>query len=306
MDVAAEIARHRDYLFGVAYRMLGSRQDAEDVLQEAFVRAQRAGGDDVIEPRAWLTRIVTRLALDELGSARAGREQYIGPWLPEPLVARRSGAGAGTGTGAVAGAAEPGVDPADRVTLDEQLSLAFLRVLESLSPAERAVYVLHEAFGVPLNEVAEIVGRTPAACRQLAARARRHVREGAPRFDPDPDEQARLVAAFQQATETGDLDGLAHVLDEDVVFRADGGGVVGAARRPVVGRDRVVRTMAAALRTAPDLVLRPVWVNGQAGLLARYGSAAAVLAFGVVDGRITEIDLVANPEKLGGIADLLD
>jgi RNA polymerase sigma-70 factor, ECF subfamily len=304
MDVAAEIARHRDYLFGVAYRMLGSRQDAEDVLQEAFVRAQRAGGDDVIEPRAWLTRIVTRLALDELGSARARREQYVGPWLPEPLVAPRAGAGSGPVTGA--GAAEPGVDPADRVTLDEQISLAFLRVLESLSPAERAVYVLHEAFGVPLNEVAEIVGRTPAACRQLAARARRHVREGAPRFDPDPDDQARLVAAFQQASETGDLDGLAHVLDDDVVFRADGGGVVTAARRPVVGRDRVLNTIAAGLRTTPELVLEPIWVNGQAGLLARYNSAAAVLAFAVVDGRITEIDLVANPEKLGGIADLLD
>jgi RNA polymerase sigma-70 factor, ECF subfamily len=292
MDIAAEIARHRDYLFGVAYRMLGSRQDAEDVLQEAFVRAQRAGADDVIEPRAWLTRIVTRLALDELGSARARREQYVGPWLPEPLVAPRGGA-----TG-------PGIDPADRVTLDEQLSLAFLRVLESLSPAERAVYVLHEAFGVPLNEVAEIVGRTPAACRQLAARARRHVREGAPRFDPDPGEQARLVAAFQQASETGDLDGLAQVLDEDVVFRADGGGVVSAARRPVVGRDRVTKTMAAALRTTPDIVFRPIWVNGQAGLLIRSGSAAAVLAFTVVDGHITEIDLVANPEKLAGIADL--
>jgi RNA polymerase sigma-70 factor (ECF subfamily) len=294
MDVAAEIARHRDYLFGVAYRMLGSRQDAEDVLQEAFVRAQRAGGDDVIEPRAWLTRIVTRLALDELGTARARRERYVGPWLPEPLVAAR---------GNPDDSRTP-ADPADRVTLDEQLSLAFLRVLESLSPAERAVYVLHEAFGVPLNEVAETVGRTPAACRQLAARARRHVREGAPRFDPDPGEQARLVAAFQQASETGDLDGLARVLDENVVFRADGGGVVNAARRPVVGRDRVVKAISAGLRTVPDITLRPIWVNGQPGLLIRAGSAAGVLAFGVVDGRIAEIDLVANPEKLAGIADL--
>jgi RNA polymerase sigma-70 factor, ECF subfamily len=302
MDVAAEIELHRDYLFGVAYRMLGSRQDAEDVLQEAFVRAQRAersGGDDVAEPRAWLTRIVTRLALDQLGSARVRRESYVGPWLPEPLVARRGGQG-----GPVAATTEP-ADPADRVTLDEQISLAFLRVLESLTPAERAVYVLHEAFGVPLNEVAEIVGRTPAACRQLATRARRHVQEGAPRFDPDPGEQARLVAAFQQASETGDLDGLAHVLDEDVVFRADGGGVVSAARRPVVGRERVLRNMAAALRSAPDLVFEPIWVNGQPGLLARYGTAAVVLAFAVSGGRITEIDLVANPAKLAGIADLL-
>jgi RNA polymerase sigma-70 factor (ECF subfamily) len=285
MDVAAEMARHRDYLFTVAYRMLGSASDAEDVLQEAYVRAERAGGDDVAEPRAWLTRIVSRLALDQLGSARARRERYVGPWLPEPLVAPREG------------------DPADRVTLDEQLSLALLRVLESLSPAERAVYVLHEAFGVPLSEVAEIVGRTPAACRQLASRARRHVHEGAPRFDPDPGEQARLVAAFQQASETGDLDGLAQVLDENVVFLADGGGVVTAAPRPVVGRERVLRTVAAALRTTPDLVLQPIWVNGQAGLLARYGTAAVVLSFAVQDGRITEIDLVANPEKLAGLPD---
>jgi RNA polymerase sigma-70 factor (ECF subfamily) len=294
MDVAAELDRHRGLLFAVAYRMLGSRQDAEDVVQDAFVRARRAvdAGDlDIAEPRAWLTRIVSRLALDALTSARARRESYIGPWLPEPLVT-------------TAGSASE-VDPADRVTLDEQVSVAFLRVLESLSPAERAVYVLHEAFAMPFDQVADIVGRTPAACRQLASRARRHVQEAAPRFDPDPDEQARVVAAFRDACETGDMEGLAALLDEDAVLRADGGGVVTAAPRPVVGRDKVVRALAAGLRSSPGLSLRPVWVNGQPGLLGRYsGDMPVVVGFTVAGGRITEVDLVANPDKLTALPDV--
>ncbi len=290
MDVATEIARHRPYLFTVAYRMLGSRHDAEDVLQEAFLRAERAGGDDVIEPRAWLTRIVSRLALDRLTSAQARRERYTGPWLPEPLVGEAGTAGA---TG--------GVDPADSVTLDEQISLAFLRVLENLSPAERAVYVLHEAFGLPLSEVAEVVGRSPAACRQLAVRARSHVRDAAPRFDPDPVERNRVVAAFQRACEDGDLAGLARVLDENVVLTADGGGVVAAARRPVTGRDRVANTVLAGLRATPGATLQATRVNGEPGLIARGPGSIAVVGFVVLGGRITEIDIVANPDKLAGI-----
>jgi RNA polymerase sigma-70 factor (ECF subfamily) len=294
MDVAAELDRHRGLLFAVAYRMLGSRQDAEDVVQDAFVRARRAAdaGDlDIAEPRAWLTRIVSRLALDALTSARARRESYVGPWLPEPLVT-------------TAGPAPP-ADPADRVTLDEQVSVAFLRVLESLSPAERAVYVLHEAFAMPFDQVADVVGRTPAACRQLASRARRHVREAAPRFDPDPDEQARVVAAFRDACETGDMEGLAALLDEDAVLRADGGGVVTAAPRPVVGRDKVVRALAAGLRASAGLSLRAVWVNGQPGLLGRYGGdLPVVVGFTVAGGRITEVDLVANPHKLTALPDV--
>ena len=287
MDVAAELAEHRRYLVGVAYRLLGSVHAAEDVVQEAYVRAERAlrpGADDIVEPRAWLTRIVTRLALDELKSARSRREAYTGPWLPEPLVAP-------------GGAADPG-DPGDRVTLDEQVTFALMTVMESLSPAERAVYVLHEAFGVPLNEVAAVVGRSPAACRQLASRARRHLAERSPRFDPDPGEQARVVAGFRHAAETGDVDALARLLDDDVRLVTDGGGVVNASRRPVLGRDRVVRTLVAALASAADLRLEPVDVDGQPGLVARYGGQAAVLAFVVLGGRITHVDVVANPEKL--------
>jgi RNA polymerase sigma-70 factor (ECF subfamily) len=288
MDVAAEMARHREFLVGVAYRLLGSVQAAEDVVQDAFLRAERADTDDIVEPRAWLTRIVSRLALDELRSARVRRERYVGPWLPEPMLAP----------------IEPGADPADRVTLDEQVSLALLAVLETLSPAERAVYVLHEAFGVPLSEVAAIVGRTPEACRQLASRARRHVRDRAPRFDADPGEQARLVEAFKTAAERGDLEALAVLLDEDVVLRADGGGVVTAARRPIAGRRRVVQTLAAGVRGAPELAIRVVLVNGDPGLLVRFDGRVVVFAFVVAGGRIAHIDIVANPAKLAGALEL--
>lgn len=281
MDAADELTRHRRHLTMVAYRMLGSLQAAEDVVQEAYLRAERAGTDEIVEPRAWLTRVVTRLALDELKSAKVQREHYVGPWLPEPLLA------------------DDHDDPEERAMFDDQLSYALLTVLETLSPAERAVYVLHEAFGTPLDEVAAIVGRTPAATRQLAVRARRHVHEEVPRFDTDPAEQRRLVLAFKVASETGDLDTLAQLLDENVVFRADGGGVVkGAATRPIRGKRAVSRTVMAGLRSAEDLAIRTVAVNGQPGLLVRVGGVAAVLAFVVDEGRITQIDVIVNPAKL--------
>lgn len=277
--------RHRHYLVQVAYRLLGSVDDAEDVVQEALVRAERSAPDDVREPVAWLTTVVTHAALDRLRSARSRRESYVGPWLPEPVV------------GPPWHAPAPG-DPADDVTLDDQVSLALLTVLETLSPAERAVYVLHEAFAVPLAEVAGIVGRSEAACRQLAVRARRHVQERAPRFDPDQSERARVVAAFQAACESGDLDGLARLLDADVVLRTDGGGVVTAAVRPVAGRDRVVRAVAAALRGPRGLALARRTVNGDPGLVATLDGEPVVLAFVVDGGRIARIDAVANPDKL--------
>jgi RNA polymerase sigma-70 factor, ECF subfamily len=281
MDAAGELTRHRRHLTMVAYRMLGSLQAAEDVVQEAYLRAERARPDEIAEPRAWLTRVVTRLALDELKSAKAQREAYVGPWLPEPLVADDRG------------------DPAEHVMFDEELSYALLTVLETLSPAERAVYVLHEAFGVPLNEVASIVGRSADATRQLATRARRHVQEEVPRYDTDPDEQRRLVLAFKVASETGDVDALARLLDENVVFRADGGGVVdGAAVRPIRGRTPVAKTVARGLRSAEDVEIRVVAVNGQPGLVVRLDGTAAVLAFVVEAGRITHIDVIANPAKL--------
>lgn len=280
----SDAARYREHLVRVAYRLLGSLDEAEDVVQDALVRAERSAPDDLREPVAWLTTVVTHAALDRLRSARVRRASYVGPWLPEPVV------------GAPWHAPVPG-DPADRATLDDQVSLAMLTVLETLSPAERAVYVLHEAFAVPLAEVAGIVGRSEAACRQLAVRARRHVRERAPRFDPDRTERARAVAAFQAACESGDLDGLARLLDEGVELRTDGGGVVTAALRPIAGRDRVARAVAATLRTR-RLTLARRTVNGEPGLVARIDGDPVVLAFVVDGGRIVRIDAVANPGKL--------
>jgi RNA polymerase sigma-70 factor, ECF subfamily len=285
MERVEEFAQHRQYLIGIGYRMLGSFAEAEDVVQDAMLRAARADDRDIEEPRAWLTRVVTNLALDRLKSARMQRETYVGPWLPEPAVG-----GVWTTTEAM--------DPADRVTLDEQISLALLTVLETLSPAERAVYVLHEAFAVPLSEVAEIVGRTPQAVRQLAVRARRHVEERAPRFDPDPVEQKRLVSAFEGAVTTGDLATLAQLLDDDVVFRGDGGGLAPAAPRPVQGRERLLRGLRVGLRNAAGLSFTRRFVNGEPGLVAQFDGGSAVIAFGVRNGRITQIDVVVNPEKL--------
>ncbi|HZP28899.1 MAG TPA: RNA polymerase sigma factor SigJ [Acidimicrobiia bacterium] len=284
VDLVEEFARHREYLVHLAYRMLGSFDEAEDVVQDAMVRAGRAEPRDIEKPVAWLTTIVTNLALDRLKSARRTREAYVGPWLPEPAIGREW--------------SEDMMDPADRVTLDEQISLALLTVLETLSPAERAVYVLHEAFAVPLSEVATIVGRTPDAVRQLAVRARRRVQEGAPRFEPDPSEQARVVAAFARATTDGDLDALAQLLDDEVVFRSDGGGVVRAAARPIEGRDRVLQAIRASLKNVPDLELEHRVVNGEPGLVGRFEGGAAVFAFVVRDGRVARIDVVVNPDKL--------
>jgi RNA polymerase sigma-70 factor (ECF subfamily) len=285
VDLTDELARHRDYLVGVAYRMLGSFDEAEDVVQDAALRAERAEPRDLREPVAWLTTVVTNLSLDRLRSARWKRESYVGPWLPEPDVGRRWNEG-------------ELANPADRVTLDEQISLALLTVLETLTPAERAVYVLHEAFAVPLSEVATIVGRTPEAVRQLAVRARRHVEERAPRFEADPAEQARVVAAFSRATTDGDLDALAQLLDEDVVFTSDGGGVVRAARRPMEGRRQVLQFIRTALGNTSRADFEPRFVNGEPGLVGRFDGGAIVFAFVVEGGRVTRIDAVANPEKL--------
>ena len=278
MDVTAEVTRHRSYLVQVAFRIVGSMDEAEDVVQEAFLRASRAAPDDIDEPRAWLTTVVGRLALDHLRAARVRRESYVGPWLPEPVVG----------------------DPADRITLDEQVGLALTTVLETLSPAERVVYVLHEAFGVPLNEVAGIVGRTPEACRQLASRARRHIRERAPRFDPDPVETAKVVDAFRVAAEAGDMETLARLLDDDVSGRVDSGGLVpGAARRPVHGRNRVLKSLKAGMRRTPGSHGEVRLVNGKPGVVMYLdGAVLGVVDLTVSDGLITAIDLTLNPDKL--------
>ena len=277
------LAEHRRHVVDVAYRILGDRSAAEDVVQDAWLQLHDRDLSEVRNPRSYLTTVVSRLALDELRSARMRRERYVGPWLPEPVVT------------------EHAPDPADRVTLDESVSLALLAVLERLSPAERTSLVLHDVFGMSFDEIATVVGRTHAACRQLAARARRHVRAAAPRYTADRAGHDQAVRAFAAAMENGDLERLVAVLDQDVVWRADGGGKAPANRRVLVGAEIVARLVVGLKRTRyRDRRLEPAVVNGGLGLVSRKdGHVVAVYGFTVAAGRITEIDIVTNPDKLG-------
>jgi RNA polymerase sigma-70 factor, ECF subfamily len=281
MNAAQRFARARPRLLRLAYSELGDLGEAEDVVQEAWLRLERTGADSIDDLEAWLTTVVGRLALDTLRSARARRESYVGPWLPEPVVST------------------VGEDPADRVTLDESVSYALLAVLEQLSPAERTAFVLHDVFDVPFGEVARVVGRTPGAVRQLALRARRHVAERRPRFEASADEHDRAVRAFAQAVGDGDLDGLMAVLDPDVVWTSDGGGRAIASRKPVHGADRVARGWVALRRKPVIEPATPIELNGRLGLLtAGADGDRSAISFLVEDGRITRIDVVRNPDKL--------
>jgi RNA polymerase sigma-70 factor, ECF subfamily len=282
-SAGAEFERHRAHLTEVAYRILGTLADAEDAVQEAYLRFTR--GTAPRDARAWLTTVVSRICLDELGSARARRESYVGPWLPEPLVATAL--------------SSPGPGPEDRVTLDESVSMAMLVLLESLSPAERTAFVLHEVLGLSYQEVSQVVGRGEAACRQLVTRARGHVRRRAPRFTPDRGQHAHAVQAFLKACFHGSFDELIRVLDPDVVLRSDGGGLVpGVARRPVIGAANVARLLLGVVaRNA--VTPRLSTVNGSTGLVFEAGGAVVgVMGFTAAGDLITEIDFVVNPDKL--------
>jgi RNA polymerase sigma-70 factor (ECF subfamily) len=307
--LARRFEQERPYLRRLAYGTLGSFAEADDVVQEAWLRLQRVDAAAIDDLRAWLTTVVGRLALDALGTARARRERYVGPWLPEPAVDAPADSAAAAalerGENLVAGSAASraeAADPADRVTLDEQVTTALLVVLERLSPAERTAFVLHDVFGLAFGEVAEVVGRSPAAVRQLAARARRHVDAGTPRFPASREQQAEIVAAFAAAWQLGDVDGLVGVLDPDVVLTSDGGGIVTAARRPVVGSARVAKALAgfARLGLLQDGNPRGGFadVNGLPGLVVASGEVANVVSFTIDAGRIVAIDIVRNPEKL--------
>lgn len=278
---------HRRYLLGVAYRMLGTVGEAEDAVQEAWIRARGADLTDVEDVRAWLTVITTRICLDVLKSARVQRERYVGEWLPEPVVT------------------DDGADPADRVTLDDSVNLALLAVLERLTPAERTAFVLHDVFDVDFDTIADAVGRTPAACRQLAARARRHVEAGAPRFDADQREHRRVVDAFAQATASGSLDDLLSILDPEVVLRSDGGGKVRARKEPLVSAPAVAALLLGIMRLRPDTRFSLATVNGGLGLVTSNGGAVSgVVAFAIADGRVTELQLIMNPDKLARVPEL--
>ncbi|MGW6292314.1 RNA polymerase sigma factor SigJ [Streptomyces sp. NPDC055058] len=282
----------RRHLLNLGYRMLGSVQEAEDVVQETYARwyaLSDEGREAIAAPEAWLTRVASRVCLDHLASARVRRERYTGEWLPEPV--RHSATWSSTG------AADAG-DPADRITLDESVSMGMLVVLETITPAERVAFVLHDVFGVPFTEIAETVGRTPAACRQLASSARRRLareRTGS----STTREHRRVVSAFREACETGDLGALIDLLDPGVESRSDGGGKVRAALRPVLGQDKVARLVLGLLRQEPEVELVEDDVNGAPGLSVRIaGSTVAVLSMGIRDGLIADLWLVANPDKL--------
>lgn len=277
----------RGRLLRVAYATLGSLNEAEDCVQEAWLRLQRAENPAAIaDLGAWLTTTVSRLALDALGSARARRERYIGPWLPEPLVEDTHAD-----------------DPADRVSLDESVSMALLVLLERLSPAERTSFVLHEVFGLPFGEVAAVVGRSPAAARQLASRAREHVRRGRPRFPPTVAQQRDLVAAFAAACRQGNLERLVSLLDPGVVWRADSGGKVPTAHPAERGAEQVARVLLAFARRPPRSI-RLVTVNGAPGLVLRDADGMlTVLAITVDASRIVALDAIRNPDKLAAVPD---
>ncbi len=281
---AAEFTAVRPQLFSVAYRMLGSVVDAEDLVQEAYLRWQEASDVDVRSPRAYLTTIVTRLAIDQLRSARVQREAYVGPWLPEPLVTEFT------------------PDPSGSVELAESLSMAFLVLLERLSPTERAVFLLHEVFDFEYPEIARIVDKGEANCRQIFARAKKRVGTPEARFHASPEQADRLLQRFTRATEAGDMDGLLAVLAEDITLWPDGGGKApGAALHALHGADPVARFVLAFARrfVQPGRVLWRSEINGQPGFISYVsGRPVAALVFDVRGDRIRTIYAIGNPDKL--------
>jgi RNA polymerase sigma-70 factor, ECF subfamily len=277
----------RPLLFSIAYRMLGSVSEAEDVVQEAFIRYQRAVREDttVESPKAYLSAVVTRLAIDQLKSARVRRETYVGEWLPEPLVTEE---GAG--------------DPAGHAEQVDSLSMSFLVLLERLTPVERAIFLLHDVFDYDFEEIGRIVRKSPATCRQHAVRARRFISENRPRFDVDEAQRDELLRRFFSAAEDGNVDGLIEVLAEDVILYGDGGGKVPQWYAPIVGADAVARLFATMGRQQRRLgaTFEPHEVNGQPGVVFRgpRGGVMSVMSFEVVDGRVAKIRSVVNPDKL--------
>ena len=284
----------RDHLINLSYRLLGSLAEAEDAVQEAYARWYALSGrqQDAIEsPGAWLTTVTSRICLDLLGSARARRERYVGQWIPEPLP--------GPALWSTGQPASAEADPADRVTLDESVNMAFLVVLESMTPAERVAFILHDVFRYTFAEVAQIVGRTPAACRQLAASARRRIRTAQPSATP-PARQASIVRDFKHAWQAQDISALIALLDPDAVATGDGGGQVSAALQPIEGAEQIARYMSDLAGRAPgSLTFLESSVNGQPGLIAQLdGRTAAVYAFGIAGDQIKHIWAILNPDKL--------
>ena len=284
----------RPSAFAISYRMLGSVAEAEDVVQEALLRLHTAleRGERIESPRAYLSTVATRLSIDVLRSARVRRESYVGEWLPEPLVSDSS------------------EDPARHAEMADSLSMAFLVVLESLSPEQRAAFLLHDVFDYGYAEVAEIVGKSEDNARQLAARARRHVEEGRPRFEASREQQEELAHRFFAAAQEGDVAALEALLADDVVLHGDGGGKVPALAHALFGRRRVARTLRAWFRQGeklPNPGVREVEVNGQRGaVLMAGGGVVGVMALDIADGQVQAIRSIANPDKLAHVGEVAD
>lgn len=282
---------YRPLLFSIAYRMLGSVADAEDALQETWLRWHRAQeqGEEIRTPKAWLTTTLSRICLDHLGSARVKREQYVGAWLPEPLA------------GATPDVAETALD-------HESLSTAFLVLLESLSPKERAVFLLHDVFAYDFASIAGIVGESEAYCRQLARRARAHMVARRPRYEVNEEQRERLTARFIEAVSNGDMAALTAVLADDVVITADGGGKVTTARKPVIGRETVATFVLRLFTILPDRPeLRPQLINGEPGAITVIdGALGNAVTFDFAGGRIAHIYVQVNPDKLEPLAAALE
>ena len=280
--------QHRPLLFSIAYRMLGSVADAEDTVQEAFVRWQQVSVTEVRSPKSYLSAVVTRLCLDHLRSEKVRREEYVGPWLPEPLLTDGS------------------LDVAETVELDETLSMAFLVLLERLTPVERAVFLLREVFDYDYAEIARIVAKSEANCRQIARRARESVAARRPRFEVSPEQEERLMDSFLEACSDGDMESLLALLSEDVILYSDGGGKVRAALNPIYGPEKVSRFLLGILgKTPPGFSTKIVWINGHPGVIGYVDDQpmSAVALEATVD-RIQTIRIVVNPEKLKTIPSL--
>lgn len=294
MDEAREFERHRSRLTGIAYRMVGSVSEAEDIVQDAYLRFHRAlqQGSEIDAVGPYLSRVTTRLAIDHLRSARVRREQYVGAWLPEPLVA------------------DPSADAAEHAEMADSLSMAFLVLLESLTPVERAVFLLHDVFGYSHEEVAATVGKTVPNTRQIAARARRQIDARRPRFETSTAERDELARRFLSAVGEGDMDELVSLLAEDVVAIGDGGGKAPAAATPIHGAERVARFLVGLGRQMERLGLeiRPADVNGQPGGIAldREGRILGVTSLEISNGRVQTIRSVVNPDKLRHLGEVGD
>ena len=298
-DAARIFNEHRGLLISVAYRVLGSVTDAEDAVQEAWLRWSRVDHSEVADPRAFLVRVTTRLAIDRLRRVKARRESYVGPWLPEPVLTGR--------------------DVSEDVALAESVSMAMLVVLETLSPLERAVFVLREAFGMPYAEIADVLDRKEEAVRQLARRARDHVHERRTRFDADQTEQRQVTERFLEATASGDLESLMAILSPGVTLVADGGGKALSPRRPVVGAEKVARFLGAVTGerqmsrfldsvgggAASNLDVHLAQINGETGVVVTAGEEPiSALVLEVSEGLVRTIRLVANPEKMAGLHEI--